>query len=487
MILLKKDTLYKLSVLYLMFPVIAFLITWCRWYYAIIGTAVLGFIYYRYIRIYKNDYEIRLTIKWLFIMIGIIILWCILGGQGNLYYQSSDWGARNDIFKNMIFKSAPVSFGEDYFLSYYIGHWIIPAVLTKPFLLLGLSTSTIWRIGNILLLLWTSAGITLCFFFMACISKIKNKSKLILALCIFIFFSGLDVVGILIRNSEFSTHLETWNIYYQFSSQTTQLFWVFNQAIPVWLGTVLLVSSTDIRKDAFYGVLLILFSPLPLVGCFLIVLFKVISQYLIKKRLRAFIRDLLTVENLLSVLFISPILITYMFSNTRSRGGNGMLFNLNIGGDSFYDWFMLGVFILVEFGVYLLLVYKTQKKNYLFYTILICLPFIAAYRFGTTNDFEMRASIPLLFCLMMLVIQEVMKENKIGNKQFILSYKGMILGACLLIGSITPLTEFYRGYHEVRTQHAVMLTEEEVKINKDNINFVAPAFKQTIFGRYFGK
>ena len=77
-------------------------------------------------------------------------------------------------------------------------------------------------------------------------------------------------------------------------------------------------------------------------------------------------------------------------------------------------------------------------------------PFIAAFRYGTSNDFEMRASIPFLFCLMILLIQELYDHVKINKYIIHLSIKGLLLSFCLLLGAITPLTEFYRGIYEIR-------------------------------------
>ena len=488
MINIKKKNVLNLSALYLEIPIILFLVLWCRWFIALIGIATILFIHLKYIK-QKSHSEaiIKIPYKYLIIIAAIIILWCILGGQGNLYYQSSDWGARNAIFKDMIFKDIPITYGNDTFLSYYIGHWIVPMTFGKLLCLIGISQNIVWSISNIILLLWTSLGILLTFSLMIFHINITQNKYILLALIIFIFFSGLDVIGLLIRNTDFSTHLETWNIYYQFSSQTTQLFWVFNQAIPAWLGTILFISFNDIKLDAYFGILLILFCPLPLFGCFVIVVFKILFNYLLKKKTHVLIKDLLTIPNILGIFILAPILLTYIFSNTRSSGGQGMLFNLNIGGSSWYDWFMLVVFILVECGVYLFLVYKNNKKNYLFYAIAVALPFIAAFRFGTTNDFEMRASIPLLFCLMVLVIKEMIFHFQVKDKGVFISKKGLLILGCLSVGMFTPLTELYRGYHEVRNNHQINLTIENIQLDENSINFVAPNYSNTTFGKYIGK
>ena len=219
----------------------------------------------------------------------------------------------------------------------------------------------------------------------------------------------------------------------------------------------------------------------------MIVVFKILFNYLLKKKTHVLIKDLLTIPNILGIFILAPILLTYIFSNTRSSGGQGMLFNLNIGGSSWYDWFMLVVFILVECGVYLFLVYKNNKKNYLFYAIAVALPFIAAFRFGTTNDFEMRASIPLLFCLMVLVIKEMIFHFQFKDKGVFISKKGLLILGCLSVGMFTPLTELYRGYHEVRNNHQINLTIENIQLDENSINFVAPNYSNTTFGKYIGK
>ena len=61
---------------------------------------------------------------------------------------------------------------------------------------------------------------------------------------IMIFFSGLDIIGCFIQEWNFQSfasilHLEWWLEGFQFSSNTTCLFWVYNQAVPAWIATLL--------------------------------------------------------------------------------------------------------------------------------------------------------------------------------------------------------------------------------------------------------
>ena len=71
-------------------------------------------------------------------------------------------------------------------------------------------------------------------------------------LCILIFFSGLDIVGAYLTSMDYINmrydpwHLEWWGTPYQYSSMTTQLFWVFNQATS---GVVVYQCLTYIQKN----------------------------------------------------------------------------------------------------------------------------------------------------------------------------------------------------------------------------------------------
>lgn len=75
-----------------------------KWYIAIIGILIIGYIHFFQSKanFKKTNNTIKINKKYLFLVLFIILIWCILGGQGNLYYQSSDWGCRNAIYKKMI-------------------------------------------------------------------------------------------------------------------------------------------------------------------------------------------------------------------------------------------------------------------------------------------------------------------------------------------------------------------------------------------------
>ena len=66
-----------------------------------------------------------------------------------------------------------------------------------------------------------------------------NKKSYIF-LFVFVAFSGLDIIPGFSANVpiDFIYHIERWAKYFQYSSKTTLLYWVFNQAIPIALSLV---------------------------------------------------------------------------------------------------------------------------------------------------------------------------------------------------------------------------------------------------------
>ena len=71
------------------------------------------------------------------------------------------------------------------------------------------------------------------------------KKESFWALFLLILFSGLDIIGL--PNYLFSfKELEWWNGLFQYSSNTTSIYWTFNQTIPLWLIMSLLLNIKNI-------------------------------------------------------------------------------------------------------------------------------------------------------------------------------------------------------------------------------------------------
>ena len=105
---------------------------------------------------------------------------------------------------------------------------------------------------------------------------------------------------------------------------------------------------------------------------------------------------------------------------------------------------------MFEFGFFALLIGRRYYNQPLFYVTVLCLLLFPFLKIGGGPDFPMRTSIPLLFYLYYLVMQFLMEEKhwmqKKGTTNRMLY---MILIVTVVLGSITPLVEFYRGCRQV--------------------------------------
>ena len=125
------------------------------------------------------------------------------------------------------------------------------------------------------LLAWTALGVAL--FLALAVSRVASLRAATVVVLVLVFFSGMDLVGTVLRgglelagNLRITDHLEWWAERFQYSSNTTQLFWVPNHALAGWIATALLVRHADRPEFARILPLLValvpIWSPLTAVG-----------------------------------------------------------------------------------------------------------------------------------------------------------------------------------------------------------------------------
>lgn len=418
----------KISLIYLTLPLIIFLTCWLNPYAAIISLAALaGCLFFVFRQLKSDEFNVSKTV--ICITSAVIILWCLMSGIGNLFYQSNDWHMRNAIFRDLINFSFPVVYDNGSALVYYFGQMLPAAVIGKLLMFFGASEHAAFRIGNYFNLCYASLGVFLVFMQMLIYTKSKNIQPYIVLL-IFIFYSGLDILyasfPVTYLNIEAHSLL-------QYSSNTTLLFWVYNQTIAPWLITMLFLRNTEKISDfAFLGVLGMFFAPLPFIGLFIYLAgmtgIKFVKSFY-DKQLLQFFKELFSVQNLLSIIFIFPIIFLYYKSNHTAAEEHLRLFPC-------YD--TIFQLIAMEALIFLLIIFERNYKKPLFYLTGVSLIIFPFFKIGSNPDFCMRASIPALLILMVFIIKFLF-----DNKATMAFKKLLIL--CLLIGAVTPVFEFYRA------------------------------------------
>ncbi len=366
------------------------------------------------------------------IMIAIIIAWVIFAGVGGFVWQNIwDHKFRNAIFMDLVGKSWPV-IQDGKALCYYLGFWLPSAIVGK---IAGL------EIGYVFQILWAVIGITIAFG-MICqyLKKIKIRN-----IIIFIFYSGLDVFLFLlfsklpIKESLLQIiggrHIELATTYFNSSSNTTLLFWLYNQIIPFWVGMMLLLQQKNSKSIGLIYAMLLLYSPFPLVALAPVMVYLVWKKpeteeesTLIKKWMSR-IKKACTFENIVSLLLI-VIIGLFMKSNTAV----GKISILELNGENILKYLC---YLFFEFILYLIFIYKQNRKDVIL-NILIGITFMMPFiLLGNSYDFAYRTCIPLAFYIMLLVMKEL--QNKKRNKKIQIA---LIIILCL--GAVTPMTEMIR-------------------------------------------
>lgn len=505
---------------YLILPILIFVSGWLKWYFALIGGTI---IIVSYILAIRADEQIimyrpaKQEFRILFTAALIILLWTTYSGIGGICYQNSDHSARTAIFRAMVERPWPVK-SEDGTrgLIYYIGFWLPSALIGKIF---GFEAGYKFQI------IWAALGIWFVYYLICC-----HRRKVELWTLIFlIFFSGLDILGEAFRSRDglnllLDRHLEWWHQGgLQYSSFTTQLFWVFNQAVPAWVAVAFLMNHKKCNNMLLILGSIMLCSTFPFVGFIPVVTFWIISKCRLDRN--KWRKEVFTIQNMTGVLVIGIISFLYLIGNVsgnnvednryqveestvQQKMDSDLLVSVGTGfygtsaelelevaqpqisvWDRISDWMhYYGIFYVVEFGFYMLLILPYQRKNPLFYVVLAELLICPFIKVGFQQDFCMRASIPVYFLLMIMCMDTFaqMKEN--SREKLQADYILFIVLLC--VAGLTPTNEINRCTSEmyVRANQGVTNQYPESSIEEilNGFNFSGNVEKN-FFYRYLAR
>ncbi len=506
MIELSYSRIKTTAYVYIALPVMCFLLFYMN---SLIGIGLsIVFSIIVIILIKKEGYsgqEIQISGKYVFALGAIAVIWTFLGGQGNLYYQSSDWHFRNAVYRDLLYRDWPVAYPEFHkAMVYYIGHWLPTAVLTRGIGLFFPSiydTELAFQIGNIFLWIWSAAGVFIVEYLLVIYAKPSGR-RIFLIPAILVFFSGLDIVGVLrdvIRSgtSFEELHIEWWSDELQFSSLTTCLFWVFNQTIIPWIVTLCVLQEKTVSNYIFLGLCAFASGPMPFVG---IVIYMIL--YALYKGIlmlsegcgKEFGKEIFSVSNLLA-LVIMPVFLLYYYSNNAVVTGAENPQAVSVAVFSFPHFsvdFIKEVFffLLIEAGVYLLVLYRKYRNDIFFYITTVSVLLAPFIRIGNGPDFVMRFSIPAIMVMAAMIIKYLAGYDIHTTKE---KDKAccIVLCICLGIGAITPLTEFTRGYVAMLKSGRIINVADDVKtLNQDRIlsyldaNIMTYDYENNVFFQY---
>jgi hypothetical protein len=444
----------------------------------------------RQIQIISNPLLLTNPIKWIeklknlfkspfFPAFLLLAMWLALSGIGGVGHQNRDYiTAHNALLKDLILQEWPIRLKTTsintpyvYYIAYYLPAGLVGKVLTS------------WKAANLAMFIWAGFGVYLAFGWFIKISRVNINRKVLpvfILACFFCFASGMDTVGYYLLQKhpfQFTQHIEFWADLFQFSSQTTLLYWVPQHTIAAWLLIGLIVNSLENQEYVKYlgiaAAATLLWSPFGVLGSiayFFLTIYRYFSRYQ-SLRVIEFQSIFLTI----AALWFFLITASFLASNSFDYPITFTVKELAPIKDYIIR---LIEFWLIEFALLTILVigYLCISKNpttnygaqvprnsqvgrsisgistnvdikttqfYLFsiaFSTLLALPL---FKIGYNNDLVMRASIPSLFIFWSFVAKVVIdpsKHYRVLNRLF---YVFIIL--LLLIGSYTSISEILRS------------------------------------------
>jgi hypothetical protein len=447
----KHRGLAAATFIYLTLPAILFAYGWLRWPYAILNLSLLvssivvacaDMVRGMRAGLSLRSVRGRLRSLWWIAPAGALIAcWLLLSGAGGFGFQNPDYQASNALLKDLIQQDWPVTMvldGVERNVVYYVGYYLVAAGVGKA---LG------WAAANVAIFVWTGIGALLAFAWFRALCRVnlgRKPGRLVWVTLMFCLAGGLDTLAVLAREGrlpDLTVHLEPWAGPFQYSSNTTLLYWVPQHSLAAWLMTGMVVTSVYAPQGLrWLGISLavgILWSPFGVIGVapYLILLLLLLPA----AQWRKLVMGRSTLLFNLAVVWVAAIHILYLASN---RYEFPMGFVWQSAEDSHRLVWLLVAFWLVEFALLaavtasllavgsrssggrgaqswqrLRLVSIQEKFKVeplqlsLFVVSLIILFALPLLKVGYLNDLVMRASIPSLFVLQAFVAKVLLDAN----------------------------------------------------------------------------
>lgn len=461
---IKDRNIMLIGYVYTLIPVYVFFVGYFKSYISVILTIILT---YTLIQVQKNNSNKEyFNIKLGSIIIILIIsgTWVYTSGVGGYWLQRADWQWRNALVNDLTNYSWPVIFPDtNTTLIYYFNFFLPSAVVGKIF---GIDAS------YLTLLLFTWLGVVISILLVTSLLKCTEIKKILVLALFFISYGGLEQL----RGPIVQVFGLNRGAAYQFSSNTTLLDWVTNQTIVVWIMIPILLKNRNIKNYAFNGFCTLTSAPLPFCGYFLICIIDAVYQLYTKykKEIKVWLFDCLSKVNLISSLVLIGAYYLFYSLNTSVNGykdfsGFGIYTPLSLLAKSYGSGQYI-TFMLFNFGLYAFLIYSQFKKNILYWCIVLSLLILPFFRVGFGWDFQMRATIPALFLLMIMCLDYILDSNTrfLLSKVLLISFFGFNL--CSLYA--------FRADIYAKTQ-----LNNDIKIRTDELNTFA---NKNINGMYCG-
>ena len=459
---------HRLAILYLMLPVVVWLVGWFEWWFGIPAAMLLALGVWRALAPSRESLNWQAFFSVLHsalrpttvALLLISFAWVMVTAAGGIFdVHNTDWwthrallvGLSQGDWTSEVPTGAKAYLGVPSLLRHYLGYYIVPGLLGNWFGQAALN----WAVP-----LWTWSGVALI---LLMFSRGRSGWKAVVAALILIFFSGMDALRIIFAEgwdiSEFRLILEGWprievgrdhleweglkSIRLQFSSHMVGLMFVPKHFIAAALYALLLLQlRRHMPFIAVSGIVLaaaLFWSPFVAIGLLPLVAVLVAVNG---------IRPFLSWQNILIPLPLAVLLFVYLTSGS-SAIPRGWFWDIHQGNLQEAIRVLLSLY-LSEFLILAILVLILQPRmraNPFFIASLATLLLLPLYSFGFFNDLVMRGVMPALFILCYYCADTLVDSSiDIKTRGSVLKFIPFAFVVVVLaIGAVTPLVELTRA------------------------------------------
>ena len=456
--------LHRLAIVYLMLPVVVWLVGWFEWWLGIPAAALLGCALRRPLSgSWRPRAPSAAEVAALAVAAGVVMM---TAAGGVFDVENPDWTEHRATLLDLgrypwptylpdplaVWRPAPV--GEapapPPLLRYYLGWHMAPGLVAHWFGPAALS----WAVP-----LWTWAGVALV---MLLFTRGCRGRAVAVALLVFFVFSGMDLVRVPVLGGwewiESFTEGRGWQalLYHEWGlvkveSRVRTLMWTPQHFLPAGLYALLCLQLR--RQPRFLAVLGVLLAAAPFWSAFVAVGLLPLLVVLVREN---GVRPFLRWPNLCLAGPLFGLVVLYLTSGTMDFP-RGWVWEV-------YDWLRLArrlpVFYLTEFLLLALLwvVRPALRREPFFIAGVATLLLLPLYHYGSVNDLQMRGSLPALFLLSWLCADTIARRGGAvvrhgGYRRA--AFAGLVL--VLGMGAPTTAAELARavgGYGSFRYEHA---------------------------------
>ena len=421
--------LYASIVLFLTVPLFMFFLGYLRLSVGIPLTLIFaGIVFYCVsdclnapdgLKLSRQDTDLKIPVSYIIGFAVTALALSFVSGVGEYIFTIQDHPYRRAILRDLIDYDWPVIYnystqtnpevreifgivsGERAF-SYYFIYWMPAALAGKMF---G------FEFGNFVLFLWNSLGIFLSL--IASCAAIKRFTAWVAFM--YIFFSGLDVIPNFVY---LFTEYESWRWFegyvpvLAYVSNFREMASVYNQMVPCFLIVALLLISHNTRSMGLTAGILFGYSPWAVFGILPVVGALLFGKKHRTNKLFKNIMNVLSPVNIASAMLLLTLFGSYYMSNAAATDYKGFAWETFESPVLFIPVYLC--FVAIEVLPFVIILYKTMRKDPVFWASAAALLLIPLYQVTGMNDFCMRGSMPALFvfCIYLSgVVSEVMDEK----------------------------------------------------------------------------